>query len=244
MRAGKEIIWVLEGRTPDQIPLARLAEYMQQLAILLGQMADVHLSRVEEGSTRIVTSLPSGGPAQRAQARVYAVRDRRAPADAMRAFSRINAMVAEDRGPARITFGSAIVLRFPGAAKEPFRVVTMRDHAVITGRLYALIEESSGQVKARIRPRSRETYVACTADEVIGRRLRNFFQDIVRVEGVGEWARSENGEWQCTALKIKDVQAVRDLSLRDAIDKVRAIEADWPEDPLADWDAEEKGDAA
>jgi len=235
---------VLEGRTPDQIPLERLAEYMQQLAILLGQKSDVHLARVEKGSTRIVAHLPNGGPAQRAQARVYAVRDNRAPADAMRAFSRINAMVAEDRGPARVTFGSAVVLRFPGTAKAPIKAVTMRDHAVITGRLYALIEESSGQVKARIRPRNREAYVACTADEITGRKLRNFFQDVVRVEGAGEWTRSPSGEWQCISVKIDDVRGVKDITLREAIGAIRAIEPSWPDDPLADWDAEEAGDAA
>lgn len=113
--------------------MARLAEYMQQLAVLLGDTADVHFARVEEGCTKLVANVRNGGPIQRAQARVHAVRERRAPADAMRAFSRINTMVAEDRGPARMTFGSAVVLRFPGTVAAPIKAVTLRDEATITG---------------------------------------------------------------------------------------------------------------
>jgi hypothetical protein len=72
MRTGKEISWVLEGRSSDQIPMARLAEYMQQFAVMLGETENVHFARVEEGCTRLVAKLNPGLPAQRVHARVYA----------------------------------------------------------------------------------------------------------------------------------------------------------------------------
>lgn len=244
MRASKEISWILEGRSPDQIPMARLAEYMQQLATMLGEIENVHFARVEKGCTRLVANLKHGLPVQRVQARVYAVRERRAPADAMRAFRRINEMVGEDRGHARVIFGAGVILRFPGnvnADEKPFSLV---DSATITGRLYALIEETSGLLKARIRPRGGSNYVSCTAEGRIGRQLRNYFLEAVRVQGRGTWARSENGEWSCQSLHILDVHPVKDVSLREAINALRAIDADWPDDPLADWAALDEKDGA
>jgi hypothetical protein len=244
MRASKEISWVLEGRSPDQIPMARLAEYMQQLAAMLGETNNVHFARVEEGSTRLVARLGPGFIAQRVQARVYAVRERRAPAVAMRAFRRINHMVGEDKSHARVTFGAGVILRFPGSSAaegEQFRLI---DTTTVTGRLYALLEEPSGVLKARIRPRTGDTYIACTTEASVGRELRHYFLDAVRVHGRGTWSRAETGEWTCQSLHILDVQPIKDVSLREAINALRAIEIEWPDDPLADWVAIEERDGA
>jgi hypothetical protein len=235
MRTSKEISWVLEGRSPDQIPMARLAEYMQQFAIMLGETENVHFARVEEGCTRLVAKLNPGLPAQRVHARVYAVRDRRAPADAMRAFRRIDGMVGEDRTHARVTFGAGVILRFPGNVNSNVPPFNLVDNATITGKLYALIEQPSGLLNARIRPRGGNTYVSCSADDRIGRQLRNFFLDAVRVQGRGTWVRSENGEWSCQSLHILDVHPVNDVSLREAINALRAVDGDWSDDPLGDW---------
>jgi hypothetical protein len=244
MRASKEIIWVLEGRSPDQISMARLAEYMQQFAAMLGETENVHFARVEENCTRLVAKLNPGLPVQRVQARVYAVRERRAPAEAMRAFRRINDMVGEERTHARVTFGAGVILRFPGNVTSNVTPFNLVDNATITGKLYALIEEMSGVLKARIRPRSGNTYVSCTADSRVGRQLRNYFLDAVRVQGRGTWARSGNGEWSCQSLHILEVHPVKDVPLREAINALRAIDVDWPNDPLGDWETLDESGAA
>jgi hypothetical protein len=245
MRVGPEISWILEGKSPDQIPMARLAEYMRYLAAMLGEIDNVHFARVERGSTRLVATFSRGMAVQRVQARVSAVRDRRAPAEAMRAFHRINDMVGEDESHARITFGAGVMLRFPGsnyaARWKPLNIV---DRGTVTGRLYSLLEEPSGLLKARIRPRTGSTYVACTAEGSIGRELRNYFLDAVRVHGRGTWSRAESGEWTCQSLQIENVQQIKDVSLREAINALRAIAVEWPDDPLADWDAIEETDGA
>lgn len=244
MRAGHEISWILEGRTPDQIPMARLAEYMQNLAALLGEIESVHFDRVEEACTKVVAKLDGGISAGRVQSRLYAVRDRRAPPNAMRAFGRINEMVGEDKGSARILYGAGVILRFPGTqniCKKPFNFI---DSATITGKLYALSEGPSGGIRARIRPRGQSNYVACTADRNIGGTLRNYFLETVRVQGRGTWERADTGEWSCQSLHIQGVFSVKDISLRDAIDAMRKIEADWPENPLEEWAILDEKDGA
>jgi hypothetical protein len=68
--------------------------------------------------------------------------------------------------------------------------------------------------------------------------------DAVRVHGRGTFSRTESGEWICDSLHIRDVQPVKDVSLREAINALREIRADWPDDPLGDWAAIEKDGAA
>ena len=184
-RSGNEIVWILDGLSPDQIPLSRLAEYMQQFAALLGNDDDIRFARIENGSTKLIATLSAGRSARRAQARVYAVKERRAPAEAVRAFRRMNEMVGQDRTVARLTFGAGAVLRFSGNMAEPTPPVTLVDTATVTGRLYALWGAPSGLVHARITPRTGGNYVACTAEGKIARDLGSHFMGAVRVQGRG-----------------------------------------------------------
>lgn len=131
------------------------------------------------------------------------------------------------------------------ARLEPQTPLRMVDSATVTGRLYALIEEPSGLLKARIRPRGGNTYIACNAEGSIGRKLREFFMDAVRVQGRGTFFRSDDGNWQCESVQIQEVQAVKNVPLREAINALRTIEATWSDDPLGDWDElEERNGAA
>lgn len=215
--------------------MARLAEYLQQLAAIFGEVKSVHFARVEKACLKVVANLDPGVPAQRVQSRIYAVRDKNAPSEAMRAADRINEMVAEDRGVARITYGAAVILRFPGRVSAIDKPLSIVDHATITGRLYALSEDPSGGIRARIRPRGVSGYISCTADRDIGGDLRNFFADNVRVHGRGTWQRSTGGEWSCLSLHIEDARPVKDVTLREAVNSLREIQADWGDDPLAEW---------
>lgn len=244
MRIGTEISWTLSGRAPDRFPMSRLAEYMKELAAMFGEDQNVHFVRLEEGSIRLVAKIDAGVASQRVQSRVIAVRDGRAPEPAMRAFRRVDDMVGEDGGPARLSYGAGVVLRFPGRSTAEVRSVSITERGAVTGRLYALMEEPAGQLRARIRPNG-DNYVPCTAEPRVGRELRNFFMDAVRAYGLGTWTRAVDGEWNCRSLHVESVQPVKDVSLREAINSLRAIEADWPSDPLADWGSlEEEAGAA
>lgn len=240
MYGNVEISWILEGMTPDQIPMSRLAEYIHQFAILLGDDPEIRLARIDKGSTKLVASLP-GKAAGKAQSRLYAYRDRRPiPMDAARAGKRINDMVGEVRKSARITIGTRAIVRFSGTTPDRPKSAALVDTGTITGRLYGLLETPSGSLNVRIRPRNGVGYVNCTADAVVARKLRDHFGEAVRVVGRGTWTRSEDGEWACQSMHILEVEGVRDVSLRDAINALRAIQTDWPDDPLGDWASSEE----
>ena len=233
MRIGSELVWRLKGQSPETISMSRLAEYMHQLAVLFGQQAGVRFVRVEEGSLNVVAKTVGGGRAGQIAKRVEAVRRRSGPADAMRAYNRINEMVFEDGGPARLT-GSATVLHFPGARPKEALQLKLVDYGDVTGKLYALAEQKTGEVGARIRPTTGNNAILCTASREIGLRLRAFLFEAVRVFGQGTWVRGEDGVWACENMFIDDVRPIKNVRLREAIESLRAIECEWPDDPLQD----------
>ena len=50
-RDGAEYQFKIDAYTPETIPMARLSEYMGQLALLLGEPAAVHFRKLTRGST-------------------------------------------------------------------------------------------------------------------------------------------------------------------------------------------------
>jgi hypothetical protein len=54
MAGSSEYRLKIDVYTPATIPMARLAEYMQEFAVLLGEAKSVHFVRLEEGSLNAI----------------------------------------------------------------------------------------------------------------------------------------------------------------------------------------------
>jgi len=54
---SKRYTLYVEAYTPETIPMARLAQYMQNLAAMLGHDAAVHFETLKPGSTQIVSRI-------------------------------------------------------------------------------------------------------------------------------------------------------------------------------------------
>ncbi|AZB54471.1 hypothetical protein EBL89_03705 [Cereibacter sphaeroides] len=237
MISRDQLVWMIKGASPDTVPMARLAEYMKQLSALLGQHDDIRFVRIEKGSLRVVTKAARAGFAGQVTRRVSGLTRAQGPQEALRAYARLNEMVAEDGGTARLIRGSAVILHFSGTRVDAARPLRMLDHGFITGKLYAMAQDArGGDVKARIRLASGSNSVSCTASSAVGRHLRSFLFEAVRAHGKGEWERTGDGTWICQSLHIDRVEPVRNVSLRAAIDEIRAAEIEWPDDPLGELD--------
>jgi hypothetical protein len=95
--------------------MARLAEYMAELALLLGEQTSVHFKRLARGSTVLVHSVDYEA-VPKVKHRTTAVRRGDASQDAQRAFKTLNRLLREDNavGSLREKGASAVVLKFPG----------------------------------------------------------------------------------------------------------------------------------
>lgn len=99
--APHEYRFIIDGLSPDRLPMARLAEYMADLARLLGEVESVHFSRIESGSMQTVQTVePAARPFVRD--RLKAVLSAEAPEDAAKAFKALNGRLAADNATGRM----------------------------------------------------------------------------------------------------------------------------------------------
>ena len=79
----------------ESLPMSRLAEYMAELARLLGEQERVHFSRLETGSAVLVSRIEEPA-APKVEERLQKVRDGSAPKDAMQAYKTLDTLLAKD----------------------------------------------------------------------------------------------------------------------------------------------------
>src|SRR3954464_337622 len=79
----------IERYSPDTLPMARLAEYMADLARIMGETEHVHFRRVAKGSAVIIPAV-DWQAVPKVRARVHSVKRRQAPADVLRIADALN----------------------------------------------------------------------------------------------------------------------------------------------------------
>ncbi|MBC6403346.1 MAG: hypothetical protein GDA35_06965 [Hyphomonadaceae bacterium] len=170
---GKRYTLYIDAFSPRTIPMARLAQYMQNFAALLGHESAVRLQGLESGSTRIVTAVDLE----------YVPKvDRRL----------IDRLLAGDNATGFIYAGedeSARIIPFPGVTGlEAGDLVRQdetspyKDYGTLEGTLRTISDETGG-VKIRIQdPLWKGTIPCHTSDDQIEKALGAFRR---RVEVAG-----------------------------------------------------------
>lgn len=126
----------IDAFTPATMPMARLAEYMADLASLLGHAERVHFVRVEEGSVVLVQQIdPEGAPV--VEARVKGIGCGEGHSDARRAFQALDQRLAQDNATGVLLEPTgAEVIRFLGRDRaKPVVYGSFRQQGSIDGIL-------------------------------------------------------------------------------------------------------------
>ncbi len=241
-----EYRFVLDAYTPETIPMARLAEYMADLAVLYGEQSAVHFVRVESSSTAVVSAIEEEADTRVAERLVAVQLDENAPPEARQARESIARRAREDGGKAPyIASGAARILTFPtGEAVEaeptygPFWQ---------SGNLTGSVYRAGGKgkiVSMKLEDRSTGTSYLCRAKRSVAKRLlEHMWGPAVRVSGRGQWLREANGQWRLIRFEIQDFSPLDHESLTETITRLRAIGGAWKDrpDPLAELDANKSG---
>ena len=108
----------------------------------------------------------------------------------------------------------------------------VRDRASFAGELHSVSADKRGAVKVLI---STDAYgqALCEANQEIGQALRSLLLQRVKVSGSGMWYRRSDGQWAVEAFTITDFAPVAKDGLRETVDRIRGIDIDWPDDPIA-----------
>jgi hypothetical protein len=231
----REYRFEIDTFTPETIPLSRLAQYLGDLARMMGESANVHLVRVDKGSTIPVIKVDWEAE-PKVRDRLRAVKFNEGPLEAQRAYKEINRRLVEDNANGvLIDPSSTKVIRFPGrsGANQPeFGPITQP--GVFQG-IPIKVGGERDPVPVHLEDGD-ETHIVLAPRRIAKQIAPHLFTSILRVEGKGRWLRNKMGEWEMLGFTATGFEVLPDGDLRSNVDALRAIPAAWKDsdDPLAD----------
>lgn len=235
MKANPRFRLRITAYTPATIPMARLAEYMRELAALMGSESGAHYRGATKGSTVLNVEVAPENAAKVAE-RLLQATSSDAPAEAKKAMANLDALLRADNATGTLTLpGRRRPIRLQGIeAMLPERVGPIREFTTVQGEvvrvggkdrsLHALLIGEDGQT-FRLSTGSRET-AKLLAVQLFSR---------VRASGVGTWYRNDAGAWDLDELKLQSFEPLEERTLLEAVSELRNVEgAGWREldDPL------------
>jgi hypothetical protein len=233
----REFRFTIDAYTPETIPMARLAEYMAQIAVLLGEPSNVHFIRIEPGSLALVQLVqwiePEAVP--KVENRLEQIRRGDGPPEAINAFKMINRKLREDNSIGVLsTADDKEIIHFPGRETVeswvfgPFSQQGSLDGVVIRvggkNELVPVLLESGPDL-----------HYTCIAHRDVAKRLApHIFTTSLRVYGTGRWHRDEEGRWILDRFIIGTFDVLSDEPLSPVVAALRSVPgSEWPnlEDP-------------
>ena len=220
MTTPHEYRYVIDAFTPDTLPMARLAEYMRELALLLGEPERVHFERIDRGSAVLISRIDP--PAVRTvHERVSGLKDGTAPEDVRKAFRQLDAMLANDNAVGRLTGPLAEPIDFLGRTRpKPIIYGPFNQDGSLDGKL------------VRIGGRSKEIPVmlddgnrvyTCTVAKEQAKKLAAHLFDKVRLTGRGRWTRNGEGHWKLHSFRVLSFERLDERPLSDVVKQLRAV---------------------
>jgi hypothetical protein len=230
----------IDAYTPATIPMGRLAQYMNELASLLGERDSVHFRSLTKGST-ILNARVNREAAPKVHDRMVAVRSGDAGADAQRAYSVLNALLRADNAVGVLRDAAprgAVVIRFPGRelTEEKF---TVRQQGSIDGFITG-IRGRDATIHVTLQSEGRQIS-GCETTRVIAKQLGAKLFEPVRLFGRGRWVRGADGEWTLEHFRIESFEPLQDAPLADALAALRDIPAEWGDNAYSDMIEGRKG---
>ena len=243
MKNWKEFRFRIEGKvdgedlTPLTMPMARFAEYIADLAIIMGHKESVHFMMTEPGSHQSVIYVDAEEES-RVTHHVQSAARGAAPRDANAAYKRMDDRLREDDAIGEIlnTSKKATVLEFPGRNLDlPQSYGPIKESASLVGVLRR-VGGFDKSVPVHLQ-RADEVIFYCDADEMIARQLAPLYSQTIRVHGIATYSRGKEGMWKLDHFKIQsfDLQPLSTDTFSQTIEKLKAIPGSgWNElaDPL------------
>ena len=225
---------ISESFTPDTLPMSRLAEYMSDVADLLGEKTSVHFVRVEAGSAVLVQEVEHEAYPKIRQ-RIGDIKRGEGQPDARRAYDSINRRLAADNAAGELVeepasdegrLSPARVLDFPGRNKlvEP-EYGPLTQSGSLRG---VVIVVGGGSDPVPVHLEDGETVHICRAKRAIAKELAShIFGNPVRVTGNGRWLRESTGQWVLRNFQVTAFTVLRDDSLSTVVAKLRQVPGRW-----------------
>ncbi|MDP2732093.1 MAG: hypothetical protein Q8O63_03125 [Hoeflea sp.] len=211
----------IDAYSPDTIPMSRLAEYMGELAAILGEQKSVHFERLEPGSTIIVHKVEREA-VPKVRERTAAVRQNSGPTEALRAYKAVNRLLRDDNAIGVLQEKKGVVIRFPGRDEVEEKYPTIRQQGTLDG---VVVSVGGADKTVHVRLLSEGDPVAglYTTNRQLGKELAGRFDENVRLIGMGSWTRDGEGKWTLENFRIDAFEDLKPLSLTDALSELKKL---------------------
>lgn len=234
---SKSYTLYIKAFTPETIPMARLAQYMQNLATMLGHDAAVHFDSLKPGSTQLVTKIDHEGVPKVARHLAEVKRGEGSP-EATKAQADIDRLLAEDNATGFVYEDEdkdAKIIAFPGVTRpKPTTFGPFNQEGSLDG---ILISVSGADQTVHLQLQNGEIkYTGIDTNRDTARRLAKHMYEPVRIFGTGRWLRDQDGNWILKKFKVESYNVLVADDLKEAIDQMREIEGnDWKglDDPIS-----------
>jgi hypothetical protein len=231
----------IDAFTPQTLPMARLAEYLSDLAVLMGEREHVHFRNLEDGSAVLVSSV-DWEALPKVRTRLNAVKRRQAPADVLRVADAMNRRLAEDNASATLIDPKGTrVLRFVGRDRgaEPDYVFTQLEE------LYGVVIVVGGTSDPLpVHLQDEDVVHLCEAPRSLAREIAaHIFGPPLLVSGIARRSRGADGEWKTRSFRIQEFRPLDDRPLVEVVRQLREVDAEWTSrrDPLGELEKLRKG---
>lgn len=211
----------IDAFTPETLPMARLAEYMADLADLLGNAEKVHFIRLDEGSTVLVHAVDwEAGP--KVAERIRSVKRDDALPEVLKAYRSIDHRLASDNAIGRlIPPGKDNVIEFPGRSRPASQTYGPFTQQETVDGVPIMIGGKTDPVPVHLE--EGDIVHLCHASRAIAKRLaEHLFASVVRVTGNARWHRDPDGTWVKDRFSITDFCLLKDEPLGETVQRLRS----------------------
>ena len=221
---NRDLILRIDAYSPGTMPMARLAEYMADLATLLGEKSNVHFVRLRKGSTQIVHRVDREA-LPKVRERLRLVKTGTGPSEAQRAAGEIDNRLATDNASGALTESTgAEIIPFAGVKRfiepefGPFNE---------PGSLDGVVVRVGGRRKmVPIHLQTREGFEpnCYTTRDVAKDMAKYIFGPELRCSGVGRWYRDKTGQWEMRNFTIFNFAVLDARPLPEVVADLQAVE--------------------
>jgi hypothetical protein len=229
MRKDIRLRFKIGAFTPSTIPMARLAEYMGDLATMLGEPAAVHFVELTESSTNVIHTVESEA-FPKVEARVASVRRGDGEVVALNAYRALNKKLKEDSAEGSLVVDGeptrGMLLEFPGVhTPEPDIIDPVKQAGAIDG---VVIRLGGKDKTVPVWVMNGDVTYRCNCTRAVARQLgSHIFGSELRFVGSGTWIRNEDGIWSLKNFDIQSFEPLDQTPLEKFVHDLREIKGEW-----------------
>lgn len=229
----KQLHFSIEEASPHTIAMARLADYLRELAKLLGSEDKVHFLRVDEGSAAVTMEVePEAEPV--IDDRVRKAIKGEGPKEAVHAYRSLRVLLEKDEQSAYMEWKDGdVILHFPkkpGVGPETFGPFWQE------GTLEGILVKIGGlDETVPVHLMYEGSHHICNTTREVAKELgHHLYGRPIRVEGRGKWYRNGDGKWELRWFDIYRFEELSDETLLEVVARLRSIPNDLTKyrDPL------------